>query len=1580
MNTPKKIRCYLMGGESVLIQCADILLQQEQSILGIISADPAVHKWAQKNEIPLIDPEMDLYSILSSQPFHYFFSIANLRIIPPEILALPSEGAINFHNGPLPRYAGLNTPTWALINREKQYGITWHTMVPGVDEGDILKQQFFAITESETAVTLNTRCFQAAIDTFSELIRELAQGQVNKQKQNLAEKRSYSKHQRPANALLIDWNQEAEAIGAFVRALDFGTYVNPMGLPKILAGGIPAVVTGVEIQPQTSDALPGTVLEIRPDQLLAAARSGSVMITGLSTMEGNPLPILDYVHATKLEIGDRLAQLPPDEARRLTEIHGSLIRHEEYWVQKLSIIEPLHIPYRKHARNEDGTRKFEAYVFPVPQEFQDYVKTLDNSVSMPDLLLTAFGAWLARITGTSEFDTGYSDASLAERLRGFEKFYAPQAILRFSFDPHKTLMENLTACLVEFKTVRRRQTYARDTLARYPQVREVKESGYHLGLPVAIEWGQEMNGQSAGPGTYFLFVENGGGTECRWLYDPRILDSTSLEHMRRQFNIFLRGLTKNPDCPIARLPVLSEEETRRILFEWNATETDYPREDCIHHQFEAQVERTPDAPAVAYQNQEWTYRELNQRANQVAHYLRKHGVGPDILVGVHMNRSLDMMAGLLGILKAGGAYVPLDPDFPRERLAFMVQDTRVPVLLTTSQLAGNLPADKAQIVCLDTDWETIARESPDNERVAVRPENLAYVIYTSGSTGNPKGVMLEHRNVINFFAGMDERLPHEKPGVWLAVTSLSFDISVLELFWTLARGFKVVLYSQDDRAAASSPKRSRYASRPMDFSLFYFSSNEAADVNDKYRLMMEGAKFADEQGFTAVWTPERHFHAFGGLFPNPAVTGAALAAITRRTRIRSGSCVLPLHNPIRVAEEWAVVDNLSGGRVDLSVAAGWQPNDFVLRPENYASRKESMFRDIETLKRLWRGEAVPFPNPHGEQVPIRTLPRPIQAELPIWITTAGNPETYIQAAEIGANVLTHLLGQSIEQVAEKIEIYRKTWAESGHPGRGHVTLMLHTFTGEDDGAVRETVRGPMKEYLRSAMSLVKEAAWYFPTFQKLSSDSGKSIDETFESLKPEELDALLEFAFERYYEQSGLFGSLNRCMRIVDRLKEIGVDEIACLIDFGVPTETVLEHLPHLNQVRKAANAGLDGGEEDYSIPALIYRHGVTHFQCTPSMINMLQTDKETREALRRIQCLMIGGEPLPLALANTLAELIPGEVHNMYGPTETTIWSSTTPISKGAELITVGRPIANTQFYIVDKHMQIVPTGLTGELLIGGDGVARGYLDRPELTASRFISHPFVPESPTRVYRTGDVARFLPNGEVELLGRIDHQVKISGYRIELGEIVTRIEQHPGVREAVVIPREDTPGDKRLAAYLVPRPDAQLNSQDLRAFLLEQLPGYMVPAHFVILDEFPHTPNGKIDRKALPAPEKASQVLSGPDSSYAAPVTDTEKTLAGIWQDVLKVPRVGLNDNFFNLGGHSLLAIQLIAAIRQAFHVDLPLGTLFKTPTLAEQAAAVQQLVIEQSDEDLLAAALENLDQLSDDEVRALLVRQGEGR
>src|SRR5208337_611445 len=285
--------------------------------------------------------------------------------------------------------------------------------------------------------------------------------------------------------------------------------------------------------------------------------------------------------------------------------------------------------------------------------------------------------------------------------------------------------------------------------------------------------------------------------------------------------------------------------------------------------------------------------------------------------------------------------------------------------LASAALNGNGANRKAVVVCLDTEGNEIAKESTQEADSKVRPENLAYVIYTSGSTGKPKGVMVAHRNVANFFIGMDARLGSELPGVWMAVTSISFDISVLELFWTLARGFKVVLARRD--LLAGPPRRVRHpsATKPVDFSLFYFASDESAPGADKYRLLLEGARFADAHGFAAVWTPERHFHAFGGLYPNPAITSAAIAAITRQIQIRAGSVVLPLHNPIRVAEEWAVVDNLSHGRTGISVASGWQVNDFVLAPENYLRRKEIMVGQIQMLRRLWRGETVLIPGAEG---------------------------------------------------------------------------------------------------------------------------------------------------------------------------------------------------------------------------------------------------------------------------------------------------------------------------------------------------------------------------------------------------------------------------------------------------------------------------------------------------------------------------------------------------------------------------------------------------------------------------------------
>lgn len=385
-------------------------------------------------------------------------------------------------------------------------------------------------------------------------------------------------------------------------------------------------------------------------------------------------------------------------------------------------------------------------------------------------------------------------------------------------------------------------------------------------------------------------------------------------------------------------------------------------------------------------------------------------------------------------------------------------------------------------------------------------------------------------------------------------------------------------------------------SRPLGFSLFLWG-NDDAPGRDKYGLMLEGAKYFDRNDFEAVWTPERHFHAFGGPYPNPSVTGAALAAITEHIAIRAGSCVSPLHHPVRIAEEWAVVDNLSNGRVGLAFASGWQLNDFVLRPENHANNKRVMLEQIDQVRRLWRGEKIALRNPLGREVAIQSLPRPVQPELPFWVTTAGNPDTYRQAGELGANVLTHLLGQSIEEVSEKIALYRRARGATGHdPSTGKVTLMLHTFVGKDDAEVRELVRQPMKDYLRSSLKLVFDIVGAFPSFKGAGGGAGKRQEVDLRNLSESDIEAMLDFAFERYFETSGLFGTPATCMQMVGHCKGAGVNEIACLLDFGVPTERVIASLPLLNAVRQAANSNIctaqsrRGGSHDGSISAQLNR------------------------------------------------------------------------------------------------------------------------------------------------------------------------------------------------------------------------------------------------------------------------------------------------------------------------------------------------------------------------------------------------------
>ncbi len=364
----------------------------------------------------------------------------------------------------------------------------------------------------------------------------------------------------------------------------------------------------------------------------------------------------------------------------------------------------------------------------------------------------------------------------------------------------------------------------------------------------------------------------------------------------------------------------------------------------------------------------------------------------------------------------------------------------------------------------------------------------------------------------------------------------------------------------DEVSAADGSEQSEeevdWKSRPVDkslgFTLYFFSDDGAKDSADKYRLVLESAKFADRNGFSAVWTPERHFQDFGGLYPNPSVLSAALAMITERVQIRAGSVALPLHHPVRVAEEWSVVDNLSNGRAAVSFASGWHPDDFIFAPAVYEDRKEVMFSHIDLIQRLWGGETFMMPGVDGQEVPVRLLPKPLQTRLPMWITSGGSPETWIRAGEIGANVLAALIGYSFEDLEARIRSYREARARAGHdPQTGVVSIMMHTFVGTSNSVVKEQVRAPFTHYLRS----------YFKQYD--------NVRVTPEDVTEADRDAIMTAAFEHYFVTNTLMGTPAKCSGLIEQLLATGVDELACLVDFGVEADAVLENLQHLNELRE---------------------------------------------------------------------------------------------------------------------------------------------------------------------------------------------------------------------------------------------------------------------------------------------------------------------------------------------------------------------------------------------------------------------------
>ena len=1516
-----------IGSDTLLLQCLEAWRERGHGVVAVATDADKVRRYCAENGLRCVAADDRLAATLGQQPFDYLFAVTWLQILPASVLALPQRAAINFHDGPLPRYAGLNATCWAILNGEREHAVTWHRIEAEADTGAILMQRGFPIEPDDTAFTLNARCFQFGQESFAALAEQLAAGTQQERAQDIAQRTYFGRRARPDALAVLDFAAAAADVARLVRAFDHGGYQNPIAIAKVCASGGVFVPGSAEVVAGPASGPAGTVVAIETEAVRVACADGDVLLRRPLCLRGSPL---DSAALAAIGVAQGAVLPAADAAQRdaWTELGKQAARSEPHWVQVLRQPHALAVP-------DGGPADGDADVAEVP---------CDLAGAGPQHSAALCAAFLLRNGGQLQGDIGFATGAMRAALSGAELLAVAAVPLSCRIETGASAAQALDGLLQQLDAAQQRGPLLRELVVRRP---DALAPATVLEPSVRIAVDTEM---PVAPGSLTFAVAADGAV--RLCFDQKALPRAAAEALAARLAVFARACAAAPETPFVAVPTLDQQELQRLLRDWNDTATDAIAEPCLHRQFAAIAQALPDRAAIECDGASRSYGELLADVERLAGWLRGRGVGQGDRVGICTERGFGMVVAVLATLRCGAAYVPLDPSYPQERLSFMAGDAELAAMVVDAATRSSAPAAACPRVDLDADRDDIQTADVllDDE---ANGDQLAYVIYTSGSTGRPKGVMVRHRNAANFFVGMDRVLapsdPHAgSPGTWLAVTSLSFDISVLELLWTLCRGFTVVLYTGDSKPAQPEAVADT-SSRPISFSMFYFASDEGEFAEDKYRLLLEGARFADQNGFEAVWTPERHFHAFGGLYPNPAVASAAIAAITKNVKIRAGSCVATLHHPIRIAEDWALVDNLSGGRVGIGFAAGWHGRDFVLKPENFADRKGALVRTMQQVHALWRGEEVEFPGHDGKPQAVRTLPRPVQKTLPTWVTVAGNPDTYRLAGESGSHVLTHLLGQSLQELTEKLAIYRDAWRKAGHEGQGHVTLMLHTFVGDDEDKVREIVREPMKQYLRSSLDLVKQAAWSFPAFKNRVDKPGEMDELLNGGLTPEDFEALLDFSFERYYQQSGLFGTPEGCVKIVDRLRGMQIDEIACLVDFGVPTDHVMQSLPHLIELKRrcdtqtaaakvpATAASAEAEAPSATIPQLIERHAVTHFQCTPSMAGMLMLDPQAAGAFGKLQHMLVGGEALPGALAGELTKLVPA-LHDVYGPTETTVWSTTQRVGDD-DPVPIGKPLANQQVYVLDNQLQPVPTGSAGELWIGGDGVTAGYFRRPELTDERFRPDPFRPDADgAKIYGTGDLVRWREDGVLQYLGRKDLQVKVRGYRIELGEIEAALSQHAAVREAVVLARTDGGGEVRLVAYYVARTPAP-KLDELRDHLRKSLPEFMVPGHFVAMADLPRTPNLKVDRKALPAPEDAA---ASAGREVAAAADDTEAAILEIWKQSLGVDSVGVEDNFFDSGGHSILAVKVHREIVQKLDVELQVTDLFRFTTVRALAKHLQ--------------------------------------
>lgn len=776
-------QCWIVGEGSLALQCAEILLQRGHSLRGLVSPDRGHAAWAAERGLRWSTMPADLTALLAAEPFDLLFSVANTAVLPAPVLALPRLAAINYHDAPLPKYAGMYATSWALIHQETHHAVSWHEMLAKIDGGKILARQSIEVAPDETALTLNAKCYAAAIDTFNCLLLDLESDTLRPREQDLARRSYFGLHRRPRAAAVLDWSRPARELSALVRALDFGPYLNNLGRPKLRLEGRILTVTSADLSEEASTrssagpalshlsegtSEPGTVLAVTRDALQVATIDGALTLRGLATLDG----VAVAATSLGLRVGDRLPIWPADTCDRLTKLTEQIARGEKFFASRLRDVQPVPAPYAVAA----ASSRLECRPLVLPPA----LARCDH-----DTLAVAFALHLARFHGLAELDLGFSGPDVPPPE--FAALFAPLVPWRVAPPADASFTDILQTTRAALADLRKHNTHARDLATRVPALAGRPAREY----PVAVIVRDTPDAITLPPGTVLALALIAG--EAVWIHDAARVSAGHVDRIAAQLLTLLADLLAAPDQPFTRAAIVPPAELAQLAA-WNDTFKNYPQTRWTHELLADQAARTPDAPAVTFADRTWTYAAFNARVNQLAHHLRTLGIGPEQMVGVCMQRSDRMMIALWAILKSGGAYVPLDPTLPADRLAFMQDDAELAVVIGERATLGWLPPSVTAVVLDDLDLTTSPVTEP---AVPLRGDNLIYAIFTSGSTGRPKAAMNSHAGVLNRLQWGQDAFPLTPADRVLQKTPISFDVSVYEVFWPLMVGAHLVVARPD---------------------------------------------------------------------------------------------------------------------------------------------------------------------------------------------------------------------------------------------------------------------------------------------------------------------------------------------------------------------------------------------------------------------------------------------------------------------------------------------------------------------------------------------------------------------------------------------------------------------------------------------------------------------------------------------------------------------------------------------------------------------------------------------------------------